>query len=121
MPKIPPIGKRFQPGQVANPLGGKAHNPVVKAIKRMTNDDLADVGSLILAGNKEALKEAIYNPETPNLKLWLCTSALRAIERGDDSTLLALLDRILGKVKDTSEVKQEITINVKDYTSKKIE
>lgn len=93
--------KKFQKGNCANPRGAGAHNKEVKVIRRLTHDDIAEIGSLILDGNVEKLKEIQTNPATTVLKVWMCSVAIKAINKGDAQALNALLDRIVGKPKES--------------------
>lgn len=92
--------KKFEKGNNANPRGAGAHNKDVKAIRRLTHEDVAQVGSLILDGNVEKLKEVQMDPTTTVLKVWMCSVAIKAINKGDAQALNALLDRIVGKSKE---------------------
>lgn len=104
MAKKVPIGKRFQKGQVANPLGGRAHNPEVKKIKKLTREELVDLGSLLLKVKQERLTDLVNDPETPGLKAWIASVAERGIKSGNMQTLDALLDRLIGKVEIKAKV-----------------
>ena len=106
-------GKNFQAGKSGNPLGAAVHNPEVKAIRRLTQADVADIGSLILEGNVEKLKEVQMDPTTTVLRVWICSVAIKAINRGDAQALNALLDRIVGKAKDVLEFTGNVQSDVK--------
>jgi hypothetical protein len=100
----PPPGKRFVKGQVPNPRGAGAHNKEVKALRRLTHEAVAEVGSLILEGNKEELEKVVKNPDASALKVWMSGVALDGIKYRNVSTLNALLDRIVGKPKEDNQV-----------------
>ena len=80
------VGKPIQKGQILNPIGANAHNKEKKAIKKLTEDELVDSMTYVLQGGK--------------LGEWLSAVVEKGIERGDMSALNALLDRVVGKVKD---------------------
>ena len=119
MAKKKVIGRPFQKGNCANPNGADAHNPLTKAIRRMTHDEISDIGSMLLKGNLEAIQAAAIDPESSVLKVWICSVAIKAIEKGDAAALNQLLDRFVGKVKETQDVRQEIKVIFENYTSKK--
>ncbi len=100
---VPPNG--FKKGKSGNPLGGKLHNPVRRAIKKLTQDQISEIGSFILSNNKEKLNEIVQDKDASILKVWICSIAGNAIKKGDASALNTLLDRIVGKVTDKIEVK----------------
>ena len=92
-------GKHFQKGNKANPRGAGAHNKDVKAIRRLTHEEIAEIGSLILDGNLKRLTEVRDDKNSTVLKVWICSVAIIAINKGDAQALNALLDRIVGKPK----------------------
>jgi hypothetical protein len=108
--KKPPVEHRIKKGEVRNPLGGKTQNPVLNAMRRLTQEDLADVGQMILAGEFESIKEIAENPKGHNaLKAIFCSVFNKAHEKGDMQSLNLFLDRVVGKVKD----KVDVTITAK--------
>jgi hypothetical protein len=100
--------KKFKKGQTGNPLGAKLHNKDLKAMRQLTYAEIAEVGSLILQGNLERLKEIRNNPESSVFKVWVCSIAINAINKGDATSLNVILDRIVGKPKGDTP---QITIN----------
>ena len=115
MPKgIPPKEHQFKKGEVRNPLGAGAHNKELKAIKKLTQKELAEVATLILRNNVEELKAVGTDPDSSVLKVWICSVAAAAIKRGDALALNVLLDRIVGKVKDVVETTSTHTVTATD-------
>lgn len=113
--KLPEAAKRtqFKKGQPsANPLGGKLHNPEIKLIKRLTEKELAEVATVILQGRIGDLKNLMKNPDTSPLQGMVAGLALKTMTRGDASAFNALMDRILGKVKDNVNVSGTLGTNV---------
>jgi hypothetical protein len=108
----PGPGKRFKKGNKANPLGAGAHNKELKSIRRLSQEDIAEIGNLILEGNLDKLKEVRSNPASTVLKVWICSVAINAINKGDPSALNVLLDRIVGKVKDNISLSGNINQNI---------
>jgi len=104
MPRKPPEGKRFQKGQSGNPRGAAAHNPALKAVRRMTQDDVAAIGQMIVEGNLAALQAVKDDSSASVLKVWFASVAVKAISRGDAVALNAILDRIVGKTKNQLEL-----------------
>lgn len=97
--KDPPKDHQFKPGQSGNPLGSSVRQQVSSKMKRLTAEQLAEVGSLILDGNCEDLAKLALDREAPVLKVWFASVAVKAIAKGDAQSLNILLDRIVGKVK----------------------
>lgn len=108
-------GKSFEVGNKANPIGAAAHNPITKALRRLTQEDVADIGSLILSGNKDELQRIKDDPTSSFLRAWFCSVALKAFASGDATQVNVLLDRIIGKTKEKTEVDQKIEVIIKNY------
>lgn len=109
-------GRLFKKGEVHNPLGAGAHNKELKAVKRLTQKEIADVGGFILNNNLEALKTIRMDPESSVFKVWICSVAIVAITKGDAQALNVLLDRIVGKVKDESNMTLSLSEGVEKMT-----
>lgn len=94
------VGRPFQKGQSGNPLGGKLHNPEIKKIKQLTEKELIDVASFVLASTVGQIKERMKDPKTSVLQGMVLGLALKSMTKGDSSAFNALMDRLLGKVKE---------------------
>ncbi len=95
---LPPEATRFKKGQSGNPLGGKLHNPAVKALKKLTIDSYREVIELVLTNNVEAIKRMIQNPDTPAIQVGVATSFMKAIKDGDYGIIERIAERIVGKI-----------------------
>lgn len=110
---LPPKHSRFKPGQSGNPLGGKLHNPELRAIKRLTAHEVAEIGTLIISKNltklRAIVKDAKDNPDSKHsgLKSWIAMVAIKGISKGDAHALDVLLNRLVGKVKERIELTGE--------------
>ena len=105
-------GRDWKPGQSGNPRGAAAHDPNMKAVRALTREQVAEVGALVLSGNVDDLRKIIGDPKngiqpdptaTP-LKIWFATVALKGISKGDMFTFNAMLDRIIGKSKESIDL-----------------
>ncbi len=93
--------KPIKKGEIRNPLGGRAHNPVMKAFKSLTEAEMMEIGTLVLKGSLTELKAIKNNQEnTSVLKAMLAGVAIRTIEKGDPTALDVLLNRLIGKVRE---------------------
>jgi hypothetical protein len=104
----PPVEYQFKKGNKANPLGAKAHNPEIRKLKTLTEQELVEVGSLVVKGSIKELQALSKDPNCTALTAMMAAVAARAINRGDHAALDVLLNRIVGKVKD--RVEQSITV-----------
>jgi hypothetical protein len=97
-------GRDFKPGVVTNPRGGGAHNPSLKAVRRLSQMQIAELGTMILEGNIDSLKAVEKDPAASVLKVMIASVSIKAINKGDHSALAAILDRIVGKPKQVVEM-----------------
>lgn len=91
---------RFKPGQSGNPEGARRHNPVLRAIRRITQESYAEVVELIMTGTVDELKEVLTDPKATAVQKLLARAFLEATEKGQMGTLERLLERLIGKVPD---------------------
>ena len=92
------IGRPFQPGQSGNPNGRPPVAADVLRIRKLTNDEIKEVGSILLNGRESDLEALLKDDETPILKKWMASVALTGMKTGDEKKLNAILDRIAGKI-----------------------
>lgn len=92
--------KPFKKGQSGNPLGAAMHDPQVRALKALTKEEMIEVGSLVVKGSVEQLKEIAKDPNASALKCMIAAVAVRTISKGDPQALEVLLNRLIGKVKE---------------------
>jgi hypothetical protein len=96
-------GRSFEPGNKANPKGGGAISASTRAIRKITLEHIQDVADVILDGNIDKLKALAADPNTSVLKVWIAKAAATGIQKGDLHSLDAILNRVLGKPKETVE------------------
>lgn len=87
-------------GAALNPLGGWLEDPVLRAFRQLSKEELANVGNMILHTNEETLRYWIKKKDCNVLRLMVARVALRIIDNGDMDMLDKLLNRLIGKVKD---------------------
>jgi len=104
MPSRPPEGRRFKKGQSGNPRGGQLHDPAIKKLKAITRQEIADIGSMVIVGNKAALNRILKNTKETVLRQWFAKVALNALDSGDSKHFNVLLDRIVGKATEVKEI-----------------
>jgi hypothetical protein len=130
MPRNPPPGVKFKPGNNNNPLGARAHNPVKKYFKRLTEDQLQEVMELMLFTHPSKLKDLQIDYDTTTLKAWIAAAAIKGINEGELGPLMAILDRVLGRIKERVEIStpnpvsqltdEELNKRIADLASKTI-
>lgn len=92
--------KPIRKGEVRNPHGARAHDPVKKELKRFTNKYLIEIIEMAVMGNLAGLKAVVDNPDSPAIQVGVAKSLFNAISEGDWSTLESIVSRIIGKVPD---------------------
>lgn len=95
--------KGFQPGNPGGP-GKPRLDPYLVEVKKMNRDEVERLMADLLKGDRAKLKAIIEDPTTPMLRLMVASLIQKAITAGDPSILNFLLDRTIGKVKETLEV-----------------
>ena len=110
-------GRDIKKGQVLNPNGARSHDPLVKEIRKMTKETVAEMLQVILHSSPDEIDG--YKPKTL-LEDWVLKGIIVAKRKGDLTPLNALLDRIIGKVKDNVSLEGDVGIRIvlEDYLSK---
>lgn len=98
-----PRGRPFPPGNNANPIGAAAHDPVLRAVRRMSRAEVAEMGTALLDMTRADFEKLAKDKDAPMLKVMLAGQALNA-SKGNSSSFDKLLDRVIGKTKDRIEV-----------------
>ena len=81
----------------------------MKAFRALTQEDLAEIGTLVLLGEEAALFDIVHKPGQV-MKKWLAAIALEGIQSGNMDSLDKLLNRLIGKVKEKVEHSGNITL-----------
>lgn len=102
----------FKPGQSGNPQGARLHDPVTKALSRLTIDTYREVIEVVLTGNLTALKEMAEHPDTPAIQVGVATAFLKAIKTGDYAVIERIAERIVGKIPDVLNVNSNNNTNL---------
>jgi hypothetical protein len=97
-------GRKFQKGQSGNPKGNSKKGREIARIKRLTHDQVAEIGSLILEGNHAQLKEVALSPDSTVLQLWMAQLVNTSIRKSDAAIFRAVLDRIIGRPRESIEL-----------------
>lgn len=109
MGKSPNLKPPWKKGQSGNLLGGKLHDPEMRAIKNLTKSELVTIANLIIKNDFETLQKlAKQNKGTSVLQRMIASVAVRIVSSGDMHALDILLNRLVGKVKD--EIMQQMEI-----------
>lgn len=93
-------GKPFAKGNSGRPVGTTI---IPKKVKELNRKDMEKVISKYLKKSVLQLNEIAKNPKTKSLDLMIIKIIVEAIKRGDYTRLNFLMDRTVGKVKESIE------------------
>lgn len=105
---------QFKKGQSGNPEGARAHNPVTKALKKLTIETYREVIELIMTGTIKDLEALAKSETAPAVQIGIAMSLAKAIKNGDIHTIERLAERIVGKIPDELNVNRKTTVEVID-------
>lgn len=95
-------GKDFTPG---HDRGGRPALPDdVKQLKKLNVAEMERVLNNCLQMNRDQINEAQKNPDAPMIELLVLSIISHGINKGDPMRLNFLLDRLIGKVKESHEL-----------------
>lgn len=95
------IPKKGDPSPNPN---GRPPDMLNRALKKLSIQELEQIGNIIVKGNVEQLKAVAADPTASVIKVMVASIAIGIIKKNDMSALDKLLDRLLGKVKQTVQV-----------------
>ncbi|RYF52408.1 MAG: hypothetical protein EOO38_00285 [Cytophagaceae bacterium] len=101
MPSKPPTGKRFTKGQSGNPKGSSAGRRIIGKLRKLTADELLEVGSSILHGDQKTLRQLTQNPDASVLELWTASLIIQSMKKGDAQAFKVLMERFLGRPRES--------------------
>lgn len=99
----------IKPGEVRNPEGGRAHNPILRAMRNLTIKEFREVIELALTSNTDAVQDMLKDKESSAIQAGIAACILKAIGRGDWGTLEQIVSRLVGKLPDKLEVVSQNT------------
>ena len=94
-------------GQVLNPNGARAHDPVKRAMRRFTNEYMKEIIELAVLGNLDGLQKIVKDKDAPAIQVGVARALFNAIKNGDWSTLNSIVERLIGKVPDRIDLSSD--------------
>lgn len=94
----------FKKGQSGNPRGRPVEPPELKLMKRLTRQELVEVGELIIMGDVGTLKKLRGDDSCTVLKGMFISVCMKILRDGDMEKFDKLMSRFIGKVKDELDV-----------------
>lgn len=109
-PNPPRSTKGFMKGVAANPRGSSERSRKLAAIKRLTIDELAEAGTLILNSNRGELEDIKANPNTSVLQYWLIGLIGESLKKGDMQAFDTFMTRLIGKPPDQPTTREALNM-----------
>lgn len=111
----------FGPGETGNPLGGQMHDPEMRAVKKLTKKEFADMATLVITGTIDELKAVVIDKKSTVLKVIYARIAIKIIERGDANAFeMTFLNRLIGKVRDELKIESDSPADIEKRYARKI-
>lgn len=95
--------KPFTKGKSGNPKGSSERQRALGQVSRLTGEALADIASALLYGTEGALEAMLSDPKANVLSKWTAKLIMHSMIEGDAAVYNAVLNRIVGKVKERIE------------------
>lgn len=89
--------KPIKKGEVKNPIGGNAHDPLKKAMRKMSSEVFKDIVDMAVNSDIEGLKRIANTPGQKAITVGIAIALMKAIKTGDFSTMERILQYIIGK------------------------
>lgn len=110
----PPVETRFKKGQSGNPGGKPKLAPELRAIKNYHADEIKKIICKYFQMPWAQVLEAVQDTTLPTIELVFASTLNKAILEGDSSRVVHLLDRVVGKVKESP---QDITLTLQQVST----
>jgi hypothetical protein len=120
-PKPPPKHGQIKKGEVRNPLGAGAHNPLTRALRNITIESYREIIRLVMTSDVAGIKAIAENPKSTGLQVGIAVAFLKAIKSGDYAVIERIAERIIGKIPDELNVTANASVNAKVTTIDKTE
>lgn len=90
---------------VSGNLKGRPKVPEdIKKLRNLSHKEISEIGAIVVRGNREALLAVKDDPNSTVLQSWIASVAYYGIKEGNAQSLNALLDRLVGKVKEQIDI-----------------
>ena len=109
---------QFKKGESGNPSGRKRVPEHIKKASKLTQHQLRKELSEFLLANERQVKEIANDEEAPVIRRILAKTCLSALKGNEKCTLL-LLERTVGRVRETLEIQMPTPYVVEDISSGK--
>lgn len=109
----------FKKGQSGNPDGRPKLPEHIREARLMNAIECQEIMNDLIQLPREEIEEIAENPKTSVFRAMLARIMVEAIKCGDQTRLNFILDRLIGKVADSTVIRAQIELAFCDYTSNK--
>lgn len=95
---------RWKKGESGNPNGRPKLPKELLKTRQLTPERIQREIAKVLYKKAEEVREMVTNPDTPVLQLMIASIAMKAVTDGDHAKMNFLMERTVGKVKETKEI-----------------
>lgn len=91
----------------ANPLGGKLHDPVFRAIKNIGRQEFREIIEIALTCDTEALQRYAEDKQLSVVQMGVVRALVKAALKGEWSVFKDIVEQLVGKNPDVVHVKSD--------------
>lgn len=102
--------KPWKRGQSGNPAGRPPIPEEIRKLRALTNEQVAEVGTLLLESKESDVQKIADDANAPLLKKWIAAVAIAGLKNKDERKLDTLLTRISGKPPEKTEIEGKLTL-----------
>lgn len=106
-----PVGRPFKKGECANPYGAAGKDPAMRAIRKMSREQVAEFGTMLLTTPMSELRKMAEDESQFGITHFLLKQMMNA-SKGSGAAFDRLFDRIVGKVQDDVKITAGVDIKV---------
>lgn len=99
--KKKPNKNLFKKGENHNPNGSSERARKLNHIKRLTIDELSEIGTMLLFYTRDQLSNIREDADTNMLQFWIMSLVQQSIKSGNVATFDTLMTRLIGKPPET--------------------
>lgn len=104
MPRRPPTSGQIKKGEVRNPKGSSAKARAMAKVRRMSGDDLADLTSLLLTGDRDEIAKVLHKKDASFIQVLTAKLLIECFNKSDIQIYKAIMDRCVGRSKESVEL-----------------
>jgi len=110
MPRIGPTDGSWKPGQSGNPRGTSLISEAARAIRMSSREHIHELYWQMLNMNCAQVTQKLLDPDINIVEACIIKAILHDMEEGSTKTIESMMNRVIGKPKETHEIMGKMTI-----------